>query len=129
MPAGRPTKYKPEFCKIAIDLMTEGASKTEVTATIGITFETLMDWMNKDSPRYNAEFSDAIKRGQALSQLWWEKEGRTNLKERDFNYTGWYMNMKNRFRSAPERWVDKTEHEVTDKTVRVNSKRFDGEDE
>lgn len=89
---GRPTKYKPEMCDIVVELMMEGASKTEVMAELGIWRETFYRWVNE-----KPEFSDTLKKGQQLSQAWWERNGRINLENKQFNYTGWYMNMKNRF--------------------------------
>ncbi len=96
---GRPTKYKPEMCDIVIELMKEGASQQEVLGELGISNATFYKWKQE-----NEEFSETIKRGVRLSQAWWEKEGRTSLRDREFNYTGWYMNMKNRFN-----WSDKKE--------------------
>lgn len=89
---GRPTKYSPKLLPVILVLMSNGASKTEVAAELGISRETLYEWC-KEYP----EFSDTIKKGLQLSQAWWEKQGRTNLDNRSFNYAGWYMNMKNRF--------------------------------
>jgi len=89
---GRPTKYKSEMCDIVVELMAEGASKTEVMAELGIWRETFYRWTNE-----KPEFSDTIKKGQQLSRAWWERKGRVNLENRKFNYPLWYKNMKNRF--------------------------------
>jgi hypothetical protein len=95
----RPTKYKPEMCKVVIELMKEGASQEEVCGHLDISRDTFYRWKEE-----NKEFSDTVKRGIQLSQGWWEREGRISLRDRDFSYTGWYMNMKNRFK-----WADKQE--------------------
>ena len=105
MPAGRPTKYDPSMCEIVVTLMAEGASRVEVCAELGICYETFQTYQ-EDHP----EFSEAVKKGVQLCQAWWEREGRTNLKNKDFSYTGWYMNMKNRFK-----WTDRQEVEHSGK--------------
>ena len=87
------------MCEIVVELMKEGASQEEVMGSLDISKDTYYRWKEE-----NKEFSDAIKRGVRLSQAWWEKEGRISLRDREFNYTGWYMNMKNRFK-----WADKQE--------------------
>lgn len=101
---GAPGKYKPEMIDTIIELMSEGASKIEVSAAIDVSIETMAQWCNPNGDYFNKDFSDSIKKGLSLSQAWWERNGRTNLKDKDFNYTGWYMNMKNRFQ-----WADKQE--------------------
>lgn len=108
MPGGRPTKYTPDMCDKTIELMREGASKTEVCAEIGICVDTICEWCKPDGRYFNQEFSDAVKKGLLLSQAWWERKGRKNLENRDFSYTGWYMNMKNRFDWADTQKVDHT---------------------
>lgn len=96
---GRPTKYDPAMCARVVEMMAEGCSRVEVCADLGICFETFQRWQES-----HPDFSESVKRGLQLCQAWWEREGRTNLKDRDFSYTGWYMNMKNRFG-----WKDRNE--------------------
>jgi len=96
------------MCDRVIEMMKEGCSLTEVCADIGISRETLHQWNNPESPWYNKDFSDAVKKGEDLSAAWWERQGRENLmmhpKKSQLNATLWYMNMRNRFG-----WADKQE--------------------
>ena len=97
MPAGRPSEFKEGYCQLAIDLMSEGASITEVAAKCGASKQTIYNWMDQFP-----EFFDSIKKGMELCEAWWEEQGRTNLKTKEFQAALWYMNMKNRFK-----WADK----------------------
>ena len=58
---GRPSDYREEFCDLAISLMKEGASITEVAAECGVTKKTLYEWMDK-----HPEFLNSIKIGVDL---------------------------------------------------------------
>jgi hypothetical protein len=122
-----PSKYKPEFNQIALDLMKEGASVIEVCAEIGINRDTLYDWTNPESPRFNEEFSDTIKTGKLKCQAWWEKIGRKMLveesemdvktgtsKSKRLNTAAWIFNMKNRF---SDEWSDTHKQEVEVKNM------------
>ncbi len=94
-----------------VEQYAEGASDIEVYGSyLDICHETFTRLINEDD-----EFSEAIKKGRRLSEAWWVKNGRTNLKDREFNYTGWYMQMKNRFG-----WKDKTETDITTKGESIN---------
>lgn len=125
MTAGRPTKYEPWMLEKIEVLMSAGASKVEVAAELGINRDTLNEWCKS-----NPEFSGAIKKGEYLSQGWWERQGRMSLKDREFNATLWIMNVKNRFR---EDWSDKTEVNHTGaveiSSAIINARKRVGEEE
>jgi len=110
-PVGRPKEtidtLPNEWYKYVLDIYKQGGSDSEVKALIyewrGSFSNDLWDrWILEEQ-----EFSETIKAGKILSEAWWSKNGRENLENKDFSYTGWYMNMKNRFG-----WADsqKTEH-------------------
>jgi len=90
-PVGRPTKYTEDMCDKVVELMSQGASKCEVGLELGITEDTFYRWIKE-----HKLFSEAVKKGEWFSKGAWEKMGRLSLRDKDFNYTGWYMNMKNR---------------------------------
>lgn len=82
----------------------QGASDAEVKALIyslrGSFSNDLWErWMKQE-----VKFSETIKKGRMLSEAWWCKEGRKNLKLANFQTGLWSMNMKNRFG-----WKDKAE--------------------
>lgn len=104
-PMGRPRiqlSDLPENWEAKItELAKQGASIIELAVELDIAKETFYNLSEREP-----YFLDAIKRCKQLSEKWWEEQGRTNLQNKNFNYTGWYMNMKNRFG-----WRDKTETE------------------
>lgn len=114
MTVGRPKITPADFPKgwqeHVIKEMSEGASQREIQGYLDISDPTFTRLVKEDE-----EFFRTIKKGLRLSALWWEKEGRTSLRDKDFSYTGWYMNMKNRFGWADKKEIEhkgKIEHNV-----------------
>ena len=107
MPAGRPSKYKPEFCDRVIELGEQGMSKVEIAAELGIYYDTFLAWQDK-----YPEFFESVKRATFLCQSWWERMGReaTFGGCEGFNSTAFIFNMKNRF---PDSWRDRKEQEIS----------------
>lgn len=100
---GRPTKYLPEYGERVIELMKQGASIIEVAYELNVARSTIYEWMEN-----HKEFSDTIKRGKDFSEGWWMIQGRSNLWNKEFSPTLFYMNMKNRFG-----WADRQESNIT----------------
>lgn len=112
---GRPTKYKPEYCKDLIDHMSEGLSYESFAAVISVDRDTLYEW-----EKVHKEFSDAKKAAFDVNLLFWERQGLDGLfneteydekgrptKSKSINATVWIFNMKNR-----HRWRDKQPDEA-----------------
>ena len=124
MKVGRPISIfdLPEGWHIEVlDLYKNGAADIEVKAFIyeirGSFSNDLWDRWLVDEP----QFSETIKTGKMISEAWWVKNGRSNLNNNAFSYTGWYMNMKNRFG-----WKDKSEVDQTLKLEPINMIMPDG---
>lgn len=98
---GAPTKYTDDMPRKVIELMKQGASKYEVALELDICEDTFYEYK-----KIHKDFSEAIKKGEWFSRGKWEKEGRLSLRDKEFNSTLWYMNMKNR-----HGWTDKTYNE------------------
>lgn len=109
MAVGRPTKYNPEYCEKVIEMGKYGASKHEMALDLDINFSTFLLWQQE-----HEEFSKAVKEATAISQAWWEKNGRiaTFGGVQGFNATSYAFNMKNRFKDD---WKDKIEQEHSGK--------------
>lgn len=90
-----------------IEEMSEGASLIEIKAYFGISNNLHTRWMKDET-----EYRETIKEGVYKSEAWWIKQGRKNLKDRDFSAVLWYMNMKNRFG-----WKDRQDVTTNDKEL------------
>jgi hypothetical protein len=105
---GRPLIQLPnDYKDIMLELAKEGASIVELSVALSISRDTFYEISKRDT-----DFSDTIKKCKELSEAWWERSGRTNLMNKEFNYTGWYMNMKNRFN-----WKDRQDVTTNDKDI------------
>ena len=85
--------------KSIIELSKNGASIVELAVELDISRKTLYNLSER-----NEYFLHTIKRCKRYCEAWWLSKGRTELENKEFSYTGWYMNMKNRFS-----WADKKE--------------------
>lgn len=117
-------EFPEEWYNILLKEYKEGASDVEIKALIwswrGSFSNDLWDrWLVDEE-----EFSETIKMGRALSHAWWLKKGRKSLDDKDFSYTGWYMNMKNRFKWSDKQEV-KAEVENTNTNVEIDYSKLD----
>jgi hypothetical protein len=117
---GRPSKYDTKYDQMLIDHMSEGLSFESFAGVIGMTKDTIYNWL-----RQYESFADAKKIGTQKSLLFWEKLGRDGIfsiskterigskietNSRALNSSVYRLNMANRFG-----WKDRVEQ--TDSTV------------
>ncbi len=119
-PVGRPSKYKPEYCDIVLALGKEGYSVAEIAAHFEVDKASLYRWQQEDE-----NFALSMARAKSFEQAWFEREARSNMKNRDFNANLWYRSAASRFRD------DYTERKETQLTganggaVQVETKAVD----
>jgi hypothetical protein len=108
---GRPEKtikdFKEGWEETILKMSREGASIVEIAVELNISRNTLSKMTDND-----AYFLSTIKECKRLCEAWWLKKGRTELENKDFSYTGWYMNMKNRFG-----WTDRVDQTTKDEKI------------
>lgn len=101
----RPTKYDPKYCDEAIAFMSEGYSTKAFAGSIGVSLATVYNWMEE-----YPEFLEAIKAGQAVGAMWWEKTLKQVASTGDGNASAAIFGVKNR---SQEEWKDKVEQDHT----------------
>lgn len=116
MPAGRPTKYLPDFHpQDFIEKSKQGMHLFEIAGSWEVRRSTLYEWANN-----YPEFSDAMEVGKELSERWYMTLGRTGMVEQakingqpvkiDFRMYKWLT--QNKFR-----WSEKIETENVNTTA------------
>ena len=119
-PVGRPSKYNPEYCEIAVELGKQGFSVAEIAAHFEVDKASLYRWQEE-----NPDFALSMSRAKSFEQAWFEREARLNMKNREFNTNLWYRSASSRFRD------DYTERKETQLTganggaVQIEAKRVD----
>ena len=106
MPAGRPSKYKPEYAKEVILAGAQGMSECEMAVALGVPRSTMQSWAETIP-----EFSAALTRAKEQSQAWWEKVGRDALYADRFQSPVWKKTMEARFRNE---YTERREHTGAD---------------
>lgn len=107
MPAGRPSKFKPEYCSKLINHMSGGLSYQSFPAVVDTCIKTLYEW-EQSYP----EFLHAKNIGRQKQQLYFEETGRRAIEGgiKDFNATAFVWMSKNMLG-----WRDKQDIEISGK--------------
>jgi DNA-binding XRE family transcriptional regulator len=63
---GRPTKYRKEYCQIAINLGKEGKGRAHLASTIGVSVSSIREWEIE-----HEEFSTAMEQNYDLCEVFW----------------------------------------------------------
>lgn len=111
----RPTKYKPEYCQVVIDYLSQGKSVTQLARHLKVNKSTIYQWA-QDYPA----FSDALKDAQEWSQAYWEDELESMMYNKDVNSPLVKLYFANRFK-----WHDRPATEGDDEKAQPLSITFE----
>jgi hypothetical protein len=68
-PFGRPSEYRPEYCEMVIEAMSQGLSLTAFAGMIRKSREVVYSWMSA-----HRDFADAVSRARSTRTLWLEQK-------------------------------------------------------
>ena len=102
---GRPTKYKPEFCELVIEVGSKGGWLSEMAEACDVVRSQMDVWSDK-----HPEFSEALMRAKQKAQAWFEREGRKGLKADRFNSALWQKQMSARH---PTEYTERRQTELS----------------
>lgn len=94
------TPKPPSKLDECMELYKEGAGDVEIAEHLGITMKQFHE-LCEDKP----SFREFVEKGSTVAQAWWWRQGRTNLKNKNFMHSMWAFNMKNRYG-----WAEKTDN-------------------
>jgi len=114
MPAGRPSKYKPEFCKMLEEHFAEGYSYESFAGVVGVARATLYLWEEQ-----HPEFLDTKKEHEAKVMKKWEERLARLADQGIGNATAIIFGLKNR---AGDNWREKQE---INQTVQVEAFKWE----
>lgn len=107
MPAGRPTKYKPEYCERMIELASEGKLPMDWCIEFDVTYQSIHDWRKK-----HPEFAEAYEKAKQLTEAC-ERDKMTGAESMlEFNKSKFMLSAYHR-RSEVQKVEAKTETSVT----------------
>jgi hypothetical protein len=113
-----PQKWNEELKKKLLDSYKQGGSDIVAIAELDVTRETFYRILRSDNENLEPieiDFLDTIKKGNVLSQLWFEEKGRKGMIGAidNFNNGAFVFHMKNRFRKGgfDGSWADKQDLE------------------
>jgi len=113
-----PKKHIPAL----LEIFRNGGDIAQFCAKFNMSRTTYYDWKNNFP-----DFEEAIHQAREMARAWWEKQGRDNLCNPQFNTNAWRLMMRNRFDmtdtrcvSVPKMSVAKTrggQHKLLSKAV------------
>lgn len=85
-------KYKPEYRDLVRETIKEGDTINAFCVEVGVCKETVKRWREE-----HPDFDEAVRSALCHSELWWERLGKNNVGNSDFNTTLYIIQMRNRF--------------------------------